>query len=309
MKNSKIPTFKEMVDRYGDQLYQNIDIDDLTKTQLNEYFKYLRICDRVEEKWIWMWKRNLSMWIYTYNNEKGMWQDYRTNEWFYDKVKHNDKTHTESTDLTDDLRRQIDRTLNRTFKEVYAATLNGSGTGNTSGKDSNSQTNTENGTNTGTESGKGRNFSFNYPEANYQGGVIPYDLENNPSIEFINVQNDAINKNDTTNTTQSTQNTENEGTNSQNSEYTNKETNDHTNDQTSGDTGNETQTEGRTQKIANEYKDIYEYDGSNISDLATKMVELIRDTNFFKELCDHLMVCFNCIYTCDDLDEEDFYYA
>lgn len=353
MKNLKTPTFDDMVKKYQD-LYDGTDVDELTKASLRIYFDMLNISDRNEQRWKWLWKRNLILYYPVYKQELDMWKDYRTNEWFYDKVKLNDKHHTESTTLTEDLKRQIYRdlnrtlndkyeesrhdegkqndngSLNRTFNEEYSGNRSESGTSKDTLNEKSTNNSTTNTTSNSETNSKDRNFSFNYPESNYQGGVIPYDINNNPSVEFISTQGDSLSKSNTESTDHEDQTSGGTHEATTNREYENSGTDGHTNEQTQKDisenlrntssdsTGNHTQdqkqtekegqdaTENRDQKIINEYTDHYDYDGSNIIDLADKLISLIQTANFFKEFVNHLDHLFDHLYIEDDMWEEDY---
>ena len=66
----------------------------------------------------------------------------------------------------------------------YERTYNTSGDNTTS---SNNSSSTDN-------SSLHRNLTYQYPESNYQDGVLPYDLDSVPNVEFISTQNDAKGK-------------------------------------------------------------------------------------------------------------------
>ena len=307
--NLKNPTFKEISDEFGQELYEGTTVDDLTKTALLNYFKFSKISDPVKPKWVWMWQRNMNLFYPVYETELSMWKEYRENEWFYDKQKVNNKTHTEMTELTEDVKKELNRNLDRVFNQRYNGTTSQSGTGNNKTNATNETEQTTETNETNNTNGKNRNFNFNYPEANYQGGVIPYDLNNNPSVEFINTQADALNQenqNKNNNTTDNTTQTQEE---EQNSTFSNSGTEANTTDQTQNDTETQNDAENRNQNIHNIYTDEYLYDGSNIIDLADKMIDLIQKANFFKNFVNHLERCFVHSYDSDDLDWEDFEYA
>lgn len=299
--NLKNLTFNEAVQKYGDRMYNGIEIDESTKASLLEYFGYMNISIHDPNRWISLWRRNLRMYINVYNQELDMWKEYRTEEWFYDKIKLNDKKHTETTSLTENVKRQIERDLNRTFGEIYRSIVEGNSSGDNSNTINRTNSQDTNNENHEISNGKDRSFSFNYPESNYTGGVIPYDLNNNPVVEFISQQADSLNRKNTDQDGSTHLTGKDDSTEKGN--YTNNTngTEDRNTDQNSNETEDTGSNEDRTNTVTNEYTDHYEYDGSNIIDLANKMINLIPQSNFFLELVKHLEQLFCHVFSEDEI--------
>lgn len=301
----KFKRFDEVSDPFS-----GVDIDAATKLQLSEYFSFDRISDTSEAKWKWLFKRRLNMLLPIYEQQLSMWKEYRAEEWFYDKIKVNEKKHDEWTNLTETQKQTLIRTLNetidRTAKETYENSQN------LTGKDTTGQTDKTTSTSSGTfdENTKDRQFNFQYPESNYTGGVIPYDINSNPSVEFISTQGDRIGLDHQTSNSESDTDYSSDVTKDTTQDVTENSTKNNTDNETRDESQNDDTNFGRDQKVTSGYTDHYDYDGSNIIDLAQKLIDLLPQANFFKELVDGLYDLFNHTWYnigwCDEEDEDEY---
>lgn len=273
-----------------------MDVDELTKVALVEHFLYSRICSLNVERWRWMFKRNMRLYYPMYQQELSMWEEYRKLEWFYDKEKVNQKLHEEISTVDETTKDVLDLTdvTNRT--QDTAGSGDSSGTGESSSHQDESGTSHSDDTTDTTVTGKSRAFSFNYPEANYQAGVIPYDLDNNPDVEFISTQGDTVNKSDTHTTGQSDSRYSGEQDNTSNSSYNDRWSS--TGNLTGKDDKKTDSTKDGKRDSTNTlyYHDRYDYDGNNIVDLADKLNELLQATNFWKRFVDRMEICFDMTF-------------
>lgn len=278
-----------------EDIYGTFPIDEETKKALLNFFYFDRLCDR-PEKFKWFWKRNLMLYYPIYKNQMDMWKERTVYEWFYDNFKDTVTTHDGQFRMTESDKRNLVDVVDRTIKEIFNGNIDSSGTSdgtinarsNENGESSNQYNDTTN--------GKSRNFMFNYPESNYQGGVIPYDLSNNPNVEFIDNQSDSINSGSQNHVGSD------EFTNSANRDTT-------THEETSANTktdnvGDRTENENRTQDTTDTKEQGSETDwvqtvkrqGDNISDIAMKIIEQLPLTDFFKQFTDRMKVCFQNTY-------------
>lgn len=299
------PTLMRIVDAKGiEWIFENTGVDDITQSALYNFFELDRLCCHSAIKWRWMWRRNLALYYPIYKQELEMWSEYRSLEWLYDKDKVNQKLHTEISktgEVTKEVEKE-ERTGSRTQDTTGRGESSGTGS-STSHQDGNGTSNSSDDTTTDT-TGKERAFSFNYPEANYQGGVIPYDIENNPSVEFISNQADRINKSNTVTHTEGTSGYENESNGKDTSEYSDNWESSGSLDE--GTKSNTDATKDGTRDSKNEliYHDRYDYDGNNIVDLADKIINMLPNANFFKKFVDKMSICFSQNYDTDRIELE-----
>ncbi len=341
-------TLQEIVEEKGyNAIFAGTDVDAATQTALISYFAQDRI-NAPFDKWQWQFKRNLNTYYPVYKDELEMWEERKTKEWFFDNV----KSSTLNRDITQDLDETTQQTLTQALTEAIQATMNETatldrdntkhGTGTTDVSDSGSQTQngsfsnnsetddtksaTETTNKTTAENSKNRNFGFNYPESNYQGGVIPYDLTNNPSVEFINSQADRLdNKNVTENGTRTNSETgrtesEETGTNTVNntdSRTTNTETETNITDNTDetatkaqtnakNTTKNDTRNNNKTRAldVVNNIIETRTHQGNDINMLADQLIKAIPAANFFKQFTAILYKNFQQCYLVDEILEE-----
>lgn len=237
-----------------------------------------------------------------------MWTERKTREWFFDLYKTEHREHDGTFTLDEETKAQIARELSRTITD--ALTGNTTGTGSSNGTTSRKTDTTGGTTDSSTDNGtnKQRAFSFQYPEANYQGGVVPYDLDNNPSVEFISTQSDSIGKDSNTHegegTSESHAKDDGTSTNSFESETNTKTDSTNTTSETSGDGSNAT----RGQQTATHWVEDVNREGADIIDLANELIAQLPTTDFFKRFTDKMSRCFQHDYLADEIDEQEGYY-
>lgn len=285
-------TFGELIDKIGSsEVYENTDVDSSTQNALNEFFLLDRLCD-TQKKFLWFWRRRLNVYYPIYKQELEMWAERKTEKWFFDNYKSGNVKH----DGTFTLDETITDTLNRTIKDVLEQTFGSKSTGKTTGETTADHTgsfsNTSDGRDSSDNNSKDRRFAFNYPESNYSGGVIPYNLDNNPQIEFIDTQADGLkhdehtgtNHNETTGSDQSNDNGTSKGTSEGTTDSTTKHTVDNTTEQTNNNT--------RDQDTATHWTEETKKQADNLNKLCDELISQIPTTNFFLKLVDKLAVCF-----------------
>lgn len=302
-------TFEEYLEKYTDKdLYKTTPVDEETKAALADFFSLDRLCE-TPVRFAWLYRRNLSRFYPIYKDELAMWTDRKTREWFFDLYKTEHREHDGTFTLDEETEAQIARELSRTITD--ALTGNTTGTGKNSGTTRRTADTTGGTTESSTDNGndKKRNFSFQYPEANYQGGVIPYNLDNNPSVEFINAQSDSIGKDSNIHDGEGTSesHTKDDGSSSNTFENETNVKNDTTNEtsEKSGDGSNAT----RGQQTATHWSEDVNREGSDIIDLANKLIAQLPSTDFFKRFTDKMSRCFQHDYLPDEIDEQEGYYG
>lgn len=300
-------TFEEYLDKYTDKdLYKTTTVDDETKAALADFFSLDRLCE-TPVRFAWLYRRNLARFYPIYKDELAMWTERKTREWFFDLYKTEHREHDGTFTLDEETKAQIARELSRTITDVL--TGNTTGTGKNNGTTSRMADTTGGTTDSSTDNGtdKRRNFSFQYPEANYQGGVIPYDLENNPSVEFINAQSDSIGKDSNVHDGEGTSenHTKDDGTSTTTSETETNTNTDSTNstEEKSGDGSNAT----RGQQTTTHWTEDVNREGADIIDLANKLIDQLPSTDFFKRFTDKMSRCFQHDYLADEIDEQEGY--
>lgn len=341
-------TLAEEVNARGyNAIFAGTDVDAETQTALVSYFSQDRL-NAPFTKWQWLFSRNLNTYYPIYKDQLDAWTERKTYTWFYDNVKRETLESTKNTDLDETTSNQIAKTLaeivqntinetavtdrDNTKHSTYAGKVEDSGSQNRTGSYSNEDENNTNETTTGThqdtsaENGKAREFGFNYPESNYQGGVIPYDLTNNPSVEFINNQGDRITKLDKTSsgTTGGTKGVTSDGSASGNSTENASDQRITNNSITQDGTDNtdETKTTNRTDNrnastndnttengtkatdIQETINEIKTHQGDNLNKLADDLINQIPTTNFFKQFTAVLYKNFQQCYLVDEIIEE-----
>lgn len=297
----KTPTFKEVIDEYtAAEVYKDTGVDQVTQDLLTHYFTYSRICVIEPEKFIWFYRRALKTWYPIYKDQLEAWAKYKALGWYRD----NDRVIIEKY--------MGENTEERGIKEDFLSAVKRIMTGETDtnvvGKVT---TDTESGTKAETvtaqtdasndvTNSKDRAFSFAYPESNYQGGIIPYDIENNPDVEFISNQADSISKTTVDHTG------ELDGTVDYNDTATGKSTTNQTTDtgQTNSSEGTDdtnSQREIDSQLAGkNSYVKETTISGLYAIQIASDLFPLIQTTDFFNQLIQRLRTCFNLTYCEDD---------
>lgn len=298
-------TLEELKEKIGQPaVFAGTTVDEETQNQLLDFF----LLDRLvapQKQFLWYWRRRLNLYYPIYKEELEMWAERKTEKWFFDNHKKETKTHDGTFKLDEETKAELQRTIARTVADVFAGTT--SGTGKSSGTTERSSDSTGESSDTyanGSE-GKDRNFSFNYPESNYQGGVIPYDLNNNPVVEFISTQGDHLDKSSDTHNGSGSDERHDTGDEIRSDQYENSGTNDHTNNTTADETDGETSTGTRGQETTTHWEESTDRQGDNLNALVDELITQIPSTNFFKKLTDKLKPCFQHTYLLDEIMEED----
>lgn len=245
-------------------IFKNANIDEVTKEAVKDYFLFDRLCTDNVDKWQWLFRRRINMYYPIYKDQLDIWAERKTYKWYFDNYKDQTTIHDGEGTLNQDVDTKTQRELERLIKDIFNGNVSSTSTSDSE------------------DNSKARSFAFNYPESNYSGGVIPYDLENDPSVEFISTQGDNVGK--------STNHTEAE------SEV---ETN---NTDTNNETENETTktTQGTKQNTTTDWKETVNRQGDNINKLANELLTDVLKTDFFKQFIDKLKPCFQNIYTVDE---------
>ena len=301
-------TFEEYLEKYTDKdLYKVTAVDDETKAALADFFSLDRLCE-TPVRFAWLYRRNLARFYPIYKDELSMWTERKTREWFFDLFKTEHREHDGTFDLDEETKAQVARELSRTITDALTGSTTGTGksNGTTTRKADTTGGTTESSSDSGSD--KRRNFSFQYPEANYQGGVIPYDIDNNPSVEFINAQSDSIGKDSSTHDGEGTSesHTKDDGTSTNAFENETNVKNDSTNEtsEKSGDGSNAT----RGQQTTTHWAEDVKRQGGDIVDLANELIAQLPSTDFFKKFTDKMSRCFQHDYLADEIDEQEGYY-
>lgn len=377
-------TLDELETKIGkNRIFEGSNVDDVTKDEILDYFRFDRLCDE-EKRFLWYLKRNLRKYYPIYKDEIEMWASRKALEWFFDNYKDEIHTHDGTFELDENDKKQITHELERIINDVFDGTITNNGKTNSkqddvthsegTGKDTGTNSGTSrdttheegsqngNGSQSGTSSdttheegettdsytdndnAKRRGFSFVYPESNYSGGVIPYDLDSNPSVEFISTQNDGIEKstkthngtgtseNDSESNGTTSSNYENESTNENDverngttsGEYesnreestdgtasrvgeetkTNTQKTDNTDDSTTNETSKDNEDDTRKQNTKTNWTETIRRQGDNINKLSMELIEELPTTNFFETFMNKLSICFQKTYIEDELLEE-----
>lgn len=303
-------TFGELCDKLTTaEVFKGTSVDVDTQAAIRNFFELDRLCD-TEKRFLWLFRRDTNSWYSVYLDEKAMWEERKIKKWFYDNERSNRTTHDGTVRLDETTLNTLKAELNRAIKDVYAGTTSGTDHSETTGSVANTSHEESSGSNSDTATGKDRGFSFRYPESNYQGGVVPYDMDSDPSVEFIDAQSDKLTKNESSGTTESTK--DGNGTSSESS-ITNGNTSgkdDHTNDSTTTETSGHTANGTRGQDTTTHWTETEERRGDNINDLARELIEMLPTTNFFLKFMDHLKPCFQSSYLVDEMEvlENDEYF-
>lgn len=299
------PTLEELVDKIGQQaVFAGTDVDVVTQNSLIDFFLLDRLCD-TQKRFLWLWRRNLNLWYPIYKQELDMWAERRAEKWFFDNFKNEERTHDGTFHLDEETKVELLRELERTINDVFSSKTHGEG--ENSGKSDGTTAGNSEGTDEYQDgsNGKRRSFSFNYPESNYSGGVIPYDIENNPSVEFISTQGDGIDKTNDNHTGSDTKRTDGENHDTNSGNYTQDGTVDNTNNQTSKEGTGENTTGNRGQDTQTHWKETLKRQGDNLNSLAEELINQIPTTNFWNKFTRKMKTCFQTTYLVDELLEED----
>lgn len=297
-------TFGELILKHGTAyVYNGTDVDESTQKALNDFFILDRLCDS-EKKFLVYWKRRLAINYPIYKQELEMWAERKTEKWFFDNYKDQTVTHDGTFSLDENTKADLTRGVKEVLENIFAGKTTGKTSGTSNLTHSGSDESTTDVTASGTTDNKDRTFAFNYPESNYSGGVIPYNLDNNPDVEFIDSQADAVRHgfhSDTSDThSVGSDEYEDNGKTSGTSEgTTDNKTNQSVNtDTTQGETGS------RDQDTVTHWTEITHRQGDNLNKLTDELIAQIPTTNFFLNLVKQLSICFETVRL-EDEERED----
>lgn len=295
--------FKDLIAERGNtEVYKGTGVDEATQESLNEYFKYDFLCD-TPDRFIWIWHRALLEAYPVYKDQMEQWTERKSYKWYFDNVKDNTKTHDGTFTLDEDTKADLLRTVTRALSDVLHSTVDTDTTDSRVANGTTHSTSDEDTSGESTDNSKDRQFAFQYPESNYSGGVIPYDLDNNPNVEFISTQADRVLKstNEHSDTTSSTSDgtskdtEEAKGTSDTITDSTNKQ--DETTKQTDG------QTIARDQETETHWTETTTFKGDSINQLAKELLEELPATDFFAQFVAKLKNCFLNSFLFDEIEE------
>lgn len=297
-------TFSELITELGnDEVYKGTSVDTATQSSLNDFFAFDRLCDK-KSKFLWYWRRRLNLYYPIYKQELEMWEERKLEKWFYDNWKDETVTHDGTFALDETTKQELKRELTTTIKSVFSSKSTGETTSNTKNIHSGEYENSSSGESDSTTANKNRAFTFNYPESNYQGGVIPYDIDNNPDVEFIDSQADSIRKSQTHETHSDSGNGTDSATDTGTATGTSKGTTDSTTNNTQATTEGQTVDGSRDQDTTTHWTETKRRQSDNINKLATELIEQLPTTNFFLKFVKQLSICFETVRL-EDEERED----
>lgn len=301
-------TFEEYLNEHTDSaLYSSTAVDDATKTALRDFFLFDRLCD-TPDRFAWLYRRSLARFYPIYKDSFDVWEGQKLKGWFFDNSKYKRTEHTGEGTLDEKTKADLTRELTRAIVDVLSGTSSNEGTtksDTTTKNDSSSEgadAYTDNGTN------KGRNFSFNYPESNYQGGVIPYDIDNNPSVEFINAQADSLGKDTTDHSGTNSNESHTTGSTNAAGSFQNSGTTSNNNKSDTTENSHDVSTGSRDQDTTTHWIEMHTRQGDNIVSLAREILSELPGTDFFNQFTEKMARCFQHVYLSDEIDEQEGYY-
>lgn len=286
-----------------DGIFEGTDVDEKTRAAICDYFENDHLCAN-DKMFLWLFRRELWKHYPIYQTQLAAWAERTTLEWLHDLRDKETKIHYGHEEINahdlGNLKRVVSRAVSETINSEASADSDANGTKDHSGtvdqnasdaRDSNSST-------------TGRAFNFGYPESNYTGGVIPYDLKNTPSVEFIDTQADALsstasheNGSSESNTKDNYKDNTNDTAHSESSSSTDRNTDD-----------NETATqgtEGNSRRLSDDnYTDTFIYDRADLENIIQKILNTIPMTNFFEQLIRKLDGCFMHTFIQEEVHNE-----
>lgn len=273
----KLPMFKDFIKIADntDRLYAGLGVDDNTINAIADYMALMRI-GNVPERFIWLYRRSLMRAYPVYKDQMEAWAERKSKSWFFDNLGSHKVTHDGTFGLDESTINQIETATTQIVKNLTKSSY----------EDTN---NTESAGSTDRDS-KDRMFAFAYPETNYQGGVVPYDMDNDPSVEFISQQTDRLNRFAETRSDESQSDASGNTTNN-----------------FDGDTKGSLKTETSNAVDQDTITHWTETRDATAVPYNQLMAELIRDlpnTDFFAQFVGYLSVCFEVVHTTDDYYEE-----
>lgn len=294
-------TFGELSLEIGlNGIFQGTEVDGVTQKKLLDYFYMENICAN-QDVFLWIFRRELEKHYPVYKDQLDSWIMRKGYSWFYDLDEKETKEHwgeyDDKANNTDWIHRTLDRTVDdhaegkSDSNSVTDTTLNHSGNQKREGTSDTESTTDE----------KRRGFTFNFPESNYTGGNIPYDLNEDPNSEFLNMQTDALSTSTTTTHGETTD--EGEDTFSDTGKDTTTATTETetTGKQTTDESGIENRSGEKTGEGADHYKDVTTRDRGDVNKIMKEIVETLPLTDFFKQFVDKLGDCFQHTYLPDQI--------
>lgn len=297
-------TFGELILKHGTAyVYSGTEVDAQTQKMLNDFFILDRLCDG-EKKFLVYWRRRLNLNYPIYKQELEMWAERKAEKWFFDNYKMQTTTHDGTFTLDETTKAE----LTREIKDILANTFSSKTTGKTSGTSNytHAGSNTSEGTTSasGTSDDKNRQFAFNFPESNYSGGVVPYDLDSNPNVEFIDTQADGVRHNSHSDHGTHEDSGSDEYEDNGKTTGTSEGTVDNKTDQTDTTNTKENQSQTRDQDTSTHWVETVNRQGDNLNKLADELIAQIPNTNFFLNLIKQLSICFESVRL-EDEERED----
>lgn len=297
-------TFGELVLKHGTAyVYSGTDVDESTQKALNDFFILDRLCDS-EKKFLVYWKRRLAINYPIYKQELEMWAERKTEKWFFDNYKKQTVTHDGTFSLDESTRADLTRGVKEVLENIFAGKTTGKTSGTSNLTHSGSDESTTDTTASGTTDNKDRTFEFNYPESNYSGGVIPYDLDNNPDVEFIGSQTDVVRRGSHSDTSTTHSAGSDEFEDNGKTSGTSEGTADNKTDQNVSTDTTQAEAGSRDQDTVTHWTESTDKQGDNLNKLADELITQIPTTNFFLNLVKQLSICFETVRL-EDEERED----
>lgn len=282
-------------------IWEGTGVDDETKSMLHTALDLEVLCDEKLDKWLFYWKRALLFNYPVYKDQAAMWAERKAKEWLFDNYKELTTEHVGAFHLDEATKEEIIEKIGR----VIDATVNGKFNGNTDRtintvdhQDSSGDSENEYTNNT---TAKSRAFNFSYPEANYTGGVIPYELDDDPDVEFISNQSDSVSRGNEEHSGSEHYDNAADGT----SNTTDRSTTDNTTDTAENrneSINSEKNDDGtRVQDTHETWKEVTNKQGDNINSIVDSLIAQLPMTDFFKQFVDKMLICFKRQYAPWDL--------
>lgn len=291
------PRLSELISEHGKAwLLEGANIDDKTADMLIDYFLMSRINTHLHDEFQWFFRRNINSWYPVYKQQIEMWAELMAKGWYFDNEKTTKKVHKGTANEQIEGLNETVRKLKRIIEDI----LNSSTDTNLSDKATSrttSERSTQGGdTSTDTTNSKDRAFSFRFPESNYTGGNIPYDLDNNPSVEFINSQGDTNRRSTVQHVGEYDEDQQATENGNSTDDWEQSTIRDDKRDNNQNDDETTTVTTGQSKDSQNEYEETSDFDGDPLYLIAEKWVELLPTTNYFQQFMDNMSKCFNNFY-------------
>lgn len=300
-------TFEELEAKIGrEKIFEKTNVDAETQEKLSDFFALDRLCDN-EKRFLWFWRRRLAQWYPVYTDELSAWAERKTMAWFFDNYKTEHKEHSGNVKLDETTKTELQRTLQRVFEGLLKGTEGQTSSSKSQTDTNGTSENSHSGSDKRDSSGKDRQFSFDYPESNYQGGVIPYNIDDNPNVEFISTQADKLTKNTESGSEQSSDSGETSG-NESNEQSGKLDINRQQNDnQTTNDTEHQNGNGEKQARTDETWQEDTKRQGDNINKLLDELLATIQNTDFFHRFTKRLRPCFQTSVLVDEIYEEDGY--